>query len=392
MTEDIRLSISEADYIASHEPTPEKDQTLFDWILLLFYADKESPIRGIYRLMNETFLAYNEIIALNDKDLHVSFTKNRSGVYSEEIENSIDGLIFENHLKLQEGDISVENYLKLQEGDISVESTNKLVNIDQAKMFIADAGIKYTENEDLKDSRRQFQENLRDIRERWDNHNIDRLIDQVHTEYPYYCFVSSTKAREWNTKGVTTLKEKRYDDAIMYFNKSLALRPHTNHIPWKNKGWCLYKLEKFKEAVECEDNALEINPRDAETWKIRGECFISLTRYDDAMKCIDKALEIDPKYSNSWSSKGFIHSLLGKNEEAIEAYDKALGIDPNSANTLYLRATSRMKANDKKRALSDLEKAIKIGGKKYREHAKQDKDFENIRNDKDFEAILGRDH
>jgi len=82
---------------------------------------------------------------------------------------------------------------------------------------------------------------------------------------------------------------------------------------------------------------------------------------------------------------------LGKNEEANEAYDKALRIDPISAITWYSRASSRIKATDKEGALSDLKRAVEIGGKKYIELAKQDKNFENIRNDEGFKAILGRD-
>jgi tetratricopeptide (TPR) repeat protein len=67
-----------------------------------------------------------------------------------------------------------------------------------------------------------------------------------------------------------------------------------------------------------------------------------------------------------------------------------LELKPDHANTFYNLAcffSRRGKTDD---ALAYLEKAIE-GDKKYREMAKTDEDFDNIRDDPRFEKLIGED-
>ena len=66
--------------------------------------------------------------------------------------------------------------------------------------------------------------------------------------------------------------------------------------------------------------------------------------HKEAIECYDKALAIDPNNVEALSNKGFSLFGLEKYKEAIEYYDKALAIDPN-----YIKAL-----NNKKAAVSKL--------------------------------------
>ena len=54
-----------------------------------------------------------------------------------------------------------------------------------------------------------------------------------------------------------------YED-IQYYDKALAIDPNVNL--WGNKGRSLNSLGKHKEAIECFDKALKLNPNGVTDW------------------------------------------------------------------------------------------------------------------------------
>jgi tetratricopeptide (TPR) repeat protein len=48
-------------------------------------------------------------------------------------------------------------------------------------------------------------------------------------------------------------------------------------------------LGEYKQAIECYDNSLEIDPNDAYTWKKKGNCLSRLGVEKAAQECFNKA-------------------------------------------------------------------------------------------------------
>ena len=61
---------------------------------------------------------------------------------------------------------------------------------------------------------------------------------------------------------------------------------------WYNKGTILGKLGRSREAIECFDKALEINPDNAYAWYNKGTILGKLGKYKQAKKCFDKVKSI----------------------------------------------------------------------------------------------------
>ena len=131
------------------------------------------------------------------------------------------------------------------------------------------------------------------------------------------------------------------------------------------------------------------NIESIEEWLERGHNQMNSGNYDEAIKCFDQALVIDPKNAIAWNNKGASLSNSGKHEEAIKCFDIALAIDPNYASARYNRASSNVKQGDLENGLSDLKNAVEMGKKAYIELAKQDKNFDSIRNDERFKLLIG---
>lgn len=59
------------------------------------------------------------------------------------------------------------------------------------------------------------------------------------------------------------------------------------------------------EAIKAYEQAIEIDPDDAEPWQGKGSLLHTLGRLEDAIDAFDRAIQIDPDDAASWSSKGY---------------------------------------------------------------------------------------
>jgi hypothetical protein len=101
MVKDRTYSLEEADLaIKNSGGRAIPKYSLFDVILLVLYADKDSWIFGKVQFMKEIFLAYKEIF-LEQPIQQVIFTHYKYGPFSEEIENVLDDMAFANYVIVQ---------------------------------------------------------------------------------------------------------------------------------------------------------------------------------------------------------------------------------------------------------------------------------------------------
>ena len=117
----------------------------------------------------------------------------------------------------------------------------------------------------------------------------------------------------WNKKGefflyglsLTNGTGPDIEKSIECFDKSLELKPNYARA-LENKKYALDHLERFDEATECSeklhaiaDDAIKINPSNADAWFLKGQCLLELGRQEEAMKDIEKAIELDPYYESA---------------------------------------------------------------------------------------------
>jgi len=102
---------------------------------------------------------------------------------------------------------------------------------------------------------------------------------------------------------------------------------------WNTRGFKYYESGECIKAIECYDNALEINPNHVLAWVNRGLALITLKELydamDDAIECYNNALKLYPNCAQAWFNIGMILDDLKQHQEAIKCYERALMIDPN---------------------------------------------------------------
>jgi tetratricopeptide (TPR) repeat protein len=107
------------------------------------------------------------------------------------------------------------------------------------------------------------------------------------------------------TKGFDLYKAARYKDALISFDKAIALDPHSS-LPWYGKGLASAALNDKEGAIQALDRVTELSPKDEQAWLKKGEVYISMNRNDLAITAYKRALLINP---NNIEAKRNLESL-----------------------------------------------------------------------------------
>jgi tetratricopeptide (TPR) repeat protein len=111
--------------------------------------------------------------------------------------------------------------------------------------------------------------------------------------------------------------------ATTYFARGLA---------YQDKG-------QHDRAVEDYNQAIKLNPGNAEAYNNRGLAFVAIGRRDSAIKDLDQAVRLQPD-AKSYTGRGIAYEEMGELDRAIQDYDKAIRLDPNFSAAVENRAAA----------------------------------------------------
>ena len=115
-----------------------------------------------------------------------------------------------------------------------------------------------------------------------------------------------------------SLKEYKFPLPPEYFSKN-----------WVNQGDSLYDSGKYQEALDCYDEALKINPKDADALVNKSDVLLRLGKYQEALGYAEEALRINPQDITAWYNKAEALEYLGnKVEECRKAYEMFIKLAP----------------------------------------------------------------
>ncbi|MBD2439871.1 tetratricopeptide repeat protein [Nostoc sp. FACHB-110] len=191
----------------------------------------------------------------------------------------------------------------------------------------------------------------------------------------------------WNNRGNLLGNLGRNEKAITSYDKALSIHPEY-YQAWYNRGVALYDLGHNEEAIASFDKALSIQQDKHEAWNNRGNALSKLERYEETLNSYDKALCIKPDLHQACYNRGIALWNLGRNEEAIASFNKALEFKPDLHQAWYNKACCYALQDNIEQTLENLQQAINISPDEYREKAKTDTDFDNIRHDERFQALI----
>lgn len=135
----------------------------------------------------------------------------------------------------------------------------------------------------------------------------------------------------WNILGAAAAQIGNLDQAILAFQKVIALKPNYADA-YNNLGNVLKDQAKFDFAIDAYDKALSLRPNFAEAYNNKGLVLQHQGKLREAIEAYDKALLLKPEYPRAYSNKGLTLVEQGDLSEAIKMYTKALSLDPTLKN------------------------------------------------------------
>ncbi|WP_348248191.1 tetratricopeptide repeat protein [Leptolyngbya sp. GB1-A1] len=150
---------------------------------------------------------------------------------------------------------------------------------------------------------------------------------------------------------------ERYEEAIDCYEKAIEYKPD-KHAAWNNRGIALANLERYEEAIVSWNKALEHKPDAHQAWNNRGIALANLGQYKEAIVSWDKAIEYKPDKHAAWNNRGFALANLGQYKEAIGSWDKALELKPDDDAAWNNRGLALVNLGHYEEAIGSYEKAL----------------------------------
>lgn len=188
--------------------------------------------------------------------------------------------------------------------------------------------------------------------------------------------------RALREKGRLLIDLERFDEAIECLDEALTSHPNENslltlkeyalsclkEIEEKEKNFKLLldkisdlnNQERYEDALECLDEALDFEQDEYYILYLKGETLTNLNRYEEAIECLDKSFELDHTYTPALNAKGIALTHLERFDIALACFDEVLFLNPKDSDALKLKGNLFLIGKDYKKSIKYFEKAIKL--------------------------------
>jgi len=247
-------------------------------------------------------------------------------------------------------------------------------------------------------------------KEKYDH--AEKLFKQALVIKPDYAFALSGLGYVYGTQG-------QHNKALVYFQKAIKV-DEADASSWANRGITLGKLERWEETLESYDKAVDLDPENADYWFLKGAALGNFERgEEEALESYDKAVDLDPENAGYWYFKGAALENLERWDDVLECYNKAIELDPDYVIAHIVLARLHRKQGRKAESAKECEEARRLidGEDEYAracfeavcgsadealdllrsaienkqatpKWARQDPDFEVIRDEPEFQALI----
>jgi protein O-GlcNAc transferase len=137
-----------------------------------------------------------------------------------------------------------------------------------------------------------------------------------------------------SNKGVELAKQGEFAQAATYFQQAIALNP-TEAEFHNNLGITLIEQGKPTEAIACYQQALTLNPNYAQAYYNLGNTFKEQGQFEQAAEAYQQAINLNPNIASIHLNLGNVYQERGQFTQAITCYQRALTLSPINAN-IYL--------------------------------------------------------
>jgi len=135
-------------------------------------------------------------------------------------------------------------------------------------------------------------------------------------------------AATYAERGTQLLSEGRYDEAILDFDRALAIEPRAGS--YYNRGLAHLSKNDVDKALADWNSAIALDPRDARAHRQRGGAYFAKGDFNLAIADFNRAIELEPKEPKAYYNRGLVFKARGEEAKAAADFTTVvtLGSDP----------------------------------------------------------------
>lgn len=171
--------------------------------------------------------------------------------------------------------------------------------------------------------------------------------------------INSKNAIQLSNQANTFFELQRYQDALEAYEKAVNIRPDYPQA-WNGQGRILYELKQYKQALTAYDKAIQIQPDYLQAWSGRGLVLAKLQRHQEAIASFNKALQLQNNSPEVWNAKGESFINLNQYDNAIKSYDKAIELKADYYESWYNKGLAMHELKRYDEAIVAYDKAIEL--------------------------------
>ncbi len=125
-----------------------------------------------------------------------------------------------------------------------------------------------------------------------------------------------------NNHGWASSQLGRYEEAISYYENAKKIDPN-NIRAWRAIGWNLARIHRYDEALTHVNAAITLDNESSRSWNYKGEILFFKGDLKDAINCFEKALNLDPQNKDAHENLIRVKKMLTPSApvKVIRAYE-----------------------------------------------------------------------
>jgi tetratricopeptide (TPR) repeat protein len=162
-------------------------------------------------------------------------------------------------------------------------------------------------------------------------------------------------------------RKKKFNEAIERFDKAIVFDRNCV-TAYRDRSRAYLRTDELNKAEADIDTALALNKDDKKTLEIQrvvryckqGDDHGRKDEFKEAVECFDNAIELDSKCVAAYRGRGRAYDKMGESDKAIVDFDRAIELNPNATRAYYLRGLTYRAMGDSDRAMADFDKALEL--------------------------------
>lgn len=119
--------------------------------------------------------------------------------------------------------------------------------------------------------------------------------------------------------------QNKTDDAYTLLKRAYLLNS-SDHVMLNNMGFILFRLGRYRKAIDYYNSALNMSPDNPEILYNLSVCLVKRALYNEAVTHLNRLVALQPNNSKAWMLLGNIYDEMEKHGIAVDCYNASYGL------------------------------------------------------------------